>query len=165
MSRLLLEYAPMIAKVIDVPGDVELYQLLIQLFSSWNAPGVEPKIPSKYSFVINEYERMHLVMSMLDISQIYKAATIELFYIPLYQGLIQNELESDKSLWGAKMQLAEVFHDFILNVIPTGPPLKSPQYSDDEDEDDNEVEIVRKTVKAPHISPEEIETAQCEIIS
>ena len=109
---------------------------------------------------------MHLMMSMQDISHTYKAATIELFYIPLYKGLINSELEGDKSQWGAKMQLAEVFHDFILNVIPTGPPLKSPQGSDDEDEDEDEaVEVVRKTVKAPHVSQEDIESAQCEIIN
>ena len=106
------------------------------------------------------------MMSLKHISKTYKASTIELFYIPLYQPLIQGELEGDKTQWGAKMQLAEVIHEFILNVIPSGPPVSSPQNSHGEEQTQDETcELVRKTVKNPNVDAQAIEEAQCEIIN
>ena len=41
MNRLMLEYAPLIAEIIDKPDDEELYHLLLDLLITWT-PGAAP---------------------------------------------------------------------------------------------------------------------------
>jgi hypothetical protein len=50
-----------------------------------------------------------------------------LFYLPLFRELIANELKADMQTLGAKLQLAEVFHDFVLNVLPGNEDRKLPE--------------------------------------
>lgn len=135
---MLLEIAPHVAMMIDAPEDNKLQQMLFDVVAGW-VPGYGGR---KHSFAISEYERMHLMMSLKFISKLYKASTIELFYIPLFSQLIADELKGDSANLGAKLQLAEVFHEFILNVIP-----------------ENENRVFRSDV-----TEEQIYHAQCNII-
>lgn len=84
------------------------------MLANW-VPGYSGR---KFQFAVGEYERMHLMMSLKFVSALFKAQTLELFYIPLYRQLIADELKGDQKVLGAKLQLAEVFHEFVLNLLP-----------------------------------------------
>lgn len=56
---------------------------------------------------------MHMAMALQNVAIHYTHRTIHLFYEPLYRDFIAQEHDSEKSLAGAKVQLAEVFHEFI----------------------------------------------------
>lgn len=60
---------------------------------------------------------MHLMMSLKFISALYKAETLELFFIPLFRGVVADELKGEMQAVGAKMQLAEVMPTLLLNVL------------------------------------------------
>jgi|694.fasta_scaffold145026_1 hypothetical protein len=72
--------------VINKPLDEELYCLLIELFATWapNAKLPFPKSRDPIKVHATEYERMYLMMSLKSVSSLYKAETLELFYLPLY---------------------------------------------------------------------------------
>lgn len=80
-NRLILEIAPQVALAINRPQDNELYALLFQVIANW-VPGYSGR---KFQFAVTEYERMHLMMSLKFVSALFKAETLELFYIPLYR--------------------------------------------------------------------------------
>lgn len=105
---------------INKPYDEELYCLFIELLATWapNAKLPFSKSREPLKVHVTEYERMYLMMSLKPVSSLYKAETLELFFLPLYQALIAKEMEMDKKTEGAKVQFAEVIHDFVLNVIP-----------------------------------------------
>jgi hypothetical protein len=71
---------------INKPYDEELYRLLIELLTTWvpNAKLPFPKSKDPIKVHVTEYERMHLMMSLKPVSSLYKAETLELFYLPLY---------------------------------------------------------------------------------
>jgi hypothetical protein len=43
-----------------------------------------------------------------------------MFYEPCYKKFIAEELEGDKTLYGAKMQIAEIYHEFIEYSCESG---------------------------------------------
>ena len=80
MNRLLLEITPHVAMMLDKPEDDELQRMLFNIVASW--------VPSygsrKHTFLVSEYERMHLMLSLKFIAKLYKASALELFYLPLF---------------------------------------------------------------------------------
>jgi hypothetical protein len=86
LNRILLEKVPYVAMAINKPYDEELYHLLIELLATWapNAKLPFPKSKDPIKVHVTEYERMHLMMSLKPVSGLYKAETLELFYLPLY---------------------------------------------------------------------------------
>ena len=84
--------------------------MLKDIIMSWR-PGATNK------FAAEEYERQHIALSLLNISKLYARDTIELFYKPIYREFIQSELESEKSMEGAKVQLAKIFPEFLTNTL------------------------------------------------
>ena len=106
MNRCLLEQAFKIAQMLRVPDDDELYALLMGLLQGW-MPG------PKHRFSATEYERMHIAMALQNVSIHYTHRVVRLFYEPFYRDFIAKELAAEKSLQGSKVQLAEVFHEFV----------------------------------------------------
>ena len=114
MSRYLLEQAFKIAQMVNRPDDEELYTLLIDLLRAW-LPGTGNR------FNGGEYERMHVAMALQNVAIHYRHRTVRLFYEPLYRDFIAQEHAADHSVAGSKTQLAEVFHDFVVQACRVAP--------------------------------------------
>lgn len=68
---------------------------------------------TKNRYGATEYERMHIAMALQNVSIHYTHRVVRLFYEPFYKDFIKKELAAEKSLQGSKVQLAEVFHEFV----------------------------------------------------
>jgi len=59
-------------------------------------------------------------MNLKYLSKLYNKATLKLFYEPCYKNFIASQLDDDKTVYGAKMQIAEVYHEFIQYSCSSG---------------------------------------------
>ena len=99
LSRYFLEHAFWIAILFNQSDDKDLVGYLTEIIQFWR-PGEGNK------FAADEYERQHIALALLNLSKLYMSKTIEYFYIPIYREFIQTELTAEKSMEGAKVQLA-----------------------------------------------------------
>ena len=113
ICRFLLENAFWIAEKINKADDGELTGLLLALLRAWR-PGVDKR------FEAEEYERQHIALALQNIVKIYGTKTMLLFYEPLYKEFLMQELvdqkPAEKSQENSKVQLAESYHEFLLNA-------------------------------------------------
>ena len=54
-----------------------------------------------------------MALALQNLAKLYQQKTISLFYIPLYQEFVAQELSADKQLEGSKIQFAQVFPSFM----------------------------------------------------
>jgi len=53
-----------------------------------------------------EYELQHIALALQNLSKLYEAKTIPLFYLPFYKDFVIKELEGDIKQEGSKIQFA-----------------------------------------------------------
>ena len=96
VSRDLIINVFWIATVIDQPEDQELQQALLNLLKAWR-PGPDKK------FAAEDYERQYMALALANLAKLYQRKTLELFYKPLYQEFVTQELAAEKTLEGSKI--------------------------------------------------------------
>ena len=115
-AYVILERSPILSLVFDDSSDLELAGKLQSMLSQW-VPFEGKSGPTQKP---DDYELQHVAMGLKYLSKLYNKATLKLFYEPCFKNFISSQLDGDKSVCGAKMQIAEVYHEFIQYSCSSG---------------------------------------------